>query len=92
MGRKHHTPAQCIEKLRQVERLMAQGNTVEEAVAKIDVSVNTYYRWKHRYQGMDKSDAKRLKSLEKENARLKKLVADLSLQNDILKEVNEGNF
>ena len=92
MGSKHHTPAQRIEKLRQVERLMAQGQTVEEAVAKIDVSLNTYDRWKRRYQGMDKSDAKRLKSLEKENARLKKLVADLSLQNDILKEVNEGNF
>lgn len=53
---------------------------------------NTYCRWKRRYQGMDTFDVKRLKTLEKENARLKKLVADLSLQNDILKEVNEGNF
>lgn len=87
-----HTPAQIIDKLRTVERLQAQGNTVAQAVAQIEVTVQTYYRWRNRYQNMDKSDAKRLKDLERENARLKKLVADLSLQNDILKETVEGNF
>lgn len=87
-----HTPAQIIDKLRTVERLRADGNPVEEAVAQIGVTVQTYYRWRNRYQNMDKSDAKRLKELEKENARLKKLVANLSLQNDILKETVQGNF
>lgn len=91
-GKKHHTPTQIIEKLREVERHRAEGLGIDEAVAKISVSVQTYYRWKRKFQNMDKAEVKRLKELEKENARLKKLVADLSLQNDILKEVNEGNF
>lgn len=89
---KHHTPTQIIEKLREVERLTLQGHSVELAVSKIGVSVNTYYRWKRKFQGMDKPEVQRLKVLEHENARLKKLVAELSLQNDILKEVNEGKF
>ena len=92
MSRKKHNTTQIIDKLRLVERMVAEGNTVEEAVAKISVSVQTYYRWKRKFDKMGKTEAKRLKNLETENARLKKLVAELSLQNDILKEVNEGNF
>lgn len=92
MGRKKHSTTEIIDKLRQVERMVGEGENVEEAVGKINVSVQTYYRWKRKFDKMGKAEAKRLKDLEKENARLKKLVAELALQNDILKEVNEGNF
>ena len=87
-----HTPAQIVDKLRRVEAMTANGSTVAEEVKKIEVSEQTYYRWKNRYGSMDKADVQRLKELERENARLKKLVADLSLDKDILKEALSGKW
>lgn len=89
---KKNTPAQIIDKLRTVERLQAEGETIKDAVAEIGVSEQTYYRWRRQYGGMDKGDARRLKELEKENGRLKKLVADLTVKVDILKEAVEGKY
>ena len=91
MVRKTYTPEQIINKLRQVEIHIHQGMPIAEASRKIGVTEQTYYRWRREYGGMRIEQAKRLKELEKENARLKKLVADLSLDNAILKEVAEGN-
>jgi len=92
MVKKSYTPEQIITKLREAEILLNQGATVGEASRKIGVTEQTYYRWRKEYGGMRIEQAKRLKALEKENARLKKLVADISLDNAILKEVAEGNF
>ena len=72
--------------------LCGQGKTIGEAVRQIGVTEQTYYRWRKKYGGMNTSEARRYKELEKENARLKRLVADLSLDNAILKDVSEGNF
>ena len=92
MAKKGYTPEQIINKLREAEILLGQGNGIGEASRKIGVTEQTYYRWRKEYGGMRVEQAKKLKELEKENARLKKLVADLSLDNAILKEVAEGNF
>jgi putative transposase len=92
MAKKSHSPELIINKLREAEILLNQGASVGEASRKIGVTEQTYYRWRKEYGGMRIEPAKRLKSLEKENARLKKLVADISLDNVILKEVAEGNF
>lgn len=92
MKKKHHTPEQIITKLRTVERLTAEGTTVKQAVKQIEVSEQTYYRWRREYGGMQKNQLKQLKELQKENARLKKLLAEKELDIDILKEVAEGNF
>ena len=92
MVKKSHSPGQIINKLREAEILLNQGANVGEASRKIGVTEQTYYRWRKEYGGMRIEQAKRLKDLEKENARLKKLVADISLDNAILKEVAEGNF
>jgi len=92
MVRRSHSPEQIIHKLREAEILLNQGATVGEASKKIGVTEQTYYRWRKEYGGMRIEQAKRLKELEKENARLKKLVADLSLDNSILKEATRGNF
>jgi transposase-like protein len=92
MVKKSHSPEQIIHKLREAEILLNQGANVGEACRKISVTEQTYYRWRKEYGGMRIEQAKRLKSLERENARLKKLVADISLDNAILKEVSEGNF
>jgi len=92
MVKKSHSPEQIIHKLREAEILLNQGANVGEACRKISVTEQTYYRWRKEYGGMRIEQAKRLKALEKENARLKKLVADISLDNAILKEVTEGNF
>ncbi len=92
MVRKSYTPEQIINKLREAEILLSQDNTLAVVWKKIGVSDCTYYRWRREYGGLRIEQAKRLKSLEKENARLKKLVADLSLDNAILKEAAEGNF
>jgi transposase-like protein len=92
MVKKSYTPEQIITKLREAEILLNQGATIGEASRKIGVTEQTYYRWRREYGGMRVEQAKRLKDLEKENARLKKLVADLSLDNSILKEVAGGNF
>ena len=92
MAQKRYKPEQIIRKLREAEVAQAQGKTVPQVVKQIGVSEQTFYRWRKEYGGMKVDQAKRLKELEKENARLKRLVADLSLDNQILKEVNEGNF
>jgi len=92
MVRKNFTPEQIINKLREAEIHINQGISISEASRKIGVTEQTYYRWRKEYGGLRIEQAKRLKSLEKENARLKKLVADLSLDNAILKEASEGNY
>ncbi len=92
MARRRFTSEQIITKLREAEILVNQGSTVIEASRKLGISEQTYYRWRKEYGGMRINQAKRLKELEQENARLKKLVADLSLDNAILKEANRGNF
>ena len=92
MVKKSHSPEQIIHKLREAEILLNQGANVGETCRKISVTEQTYYRWRKEYGGMRIEQAKRLKDLEKENARLKRLVADISLDNAILKEVAEGNF
>jgi transposase-like protein len=92
MVKKSHSPEQIINRLREAELLLNQGANVGEASRKIGVTEQTYYRWRKEYGGMRIEQAKRLKNLERENARLKKLVADISLDNAILKEVAEGNF
>jgi transposase-like protein len=92
MVRKGYTAEQIINKLREVELLVNQGSTIGMASKKIGVTEQTYYRWRKEYGGMRIEQAKRLKELEKENTQLKKLVADLSLDNAILKEVTRGNF
>ncbi len=91
MARRIYTPERIINKLRKAEVLLSQGSTVGEAARKIEVTEQTYYRWRREYGGMRIEQVKRLKELEKENTRLKKLVADLSLDNDILKEASRGN-
>ena len=92
MARKTFTPEQIINKLREAEIHINQGISISEASRKIGITQQTYYRWRKEYGGLRIEQAKRLKSLEKENARLKKLVADLSLDNAILKEASEGNY
>ena len=92
MAQKKHTPEQIIRKLREVEVAQGKGKTTPQAIKQIGVSEQTFYRWRKEYGGMRVDQAKRLKKLEKENLRLKRLVADLSLDNQILKEVTEGNF
>lgn len=90
MKKKKHTPEQIIRKLRKVEALRAEGATVASAVKQIGVTEQTYYVWKRKYQGMDKKQLRELKALQKENERLKKLVAEQALDIDILKEAVEG--
>ena len=92
MARKRFSPEQIITMLREAEVLLNQSTPVAEVCRKLGVSEQTYYRWRKEYGGMRVDQTKRLKELEQENARLKKLVADLSLDNAILKEVNRGNF
>ncbi len=92
MIRKGYTPEQIINKLREAEININQGISIAEASRKIGVTEQTYYRWRREYGGLRIEQAKKLKSLEKENTRLKKLVADLLLDNAILKEAAEGNY
>lgn len=85
-------PEQIIRKLRQVEVLSGQGKTIEEICRELGVSDATYYKWRKEYGGMQISQAKRLKELESENTRLKRVVADLTLDKQILKDAASGNF
>ena len=87
MARKRYSSEQIITKLREAEVLLSQGLTIAQACKAIEVSEQTYYRWRKEYGGLDTTQARKLKGLEKENLQLKKLVADLSLDNAILKEV-----
>jgi len=92
MKRRRHTPDQIIRKLAEGEKLLGQGQDLEEVTRHLEITESTWHRWRNQYGGMKVDDAKRLKELERENARLKKIVADLSLDNDMLKELNRGNF
>jgi len=92
MGKKRHTPEQIIGKLREAEVALSQGMTVPHACKQIGVTDQTYYRWRREYGGIRLDQARRFKALEKENHRLKKLVADQALDISILKEIAEGNF
>jgi len=92
MPRKRYTSEQIINSLREAEVLISQGSTAKEAARHLGISEQTYYKWRKEYGGMRINQAKRLKELEKENVRLKKLVADISLDNAILKDVAQGNL
>ncbi len=92
MDRKRHTPEQIIRKLREAEVELAKGQTTGDVVRKLGITEQTYYRWRKEYGGLRMDQAKRLKELEKENSRLKKLLAEQSLDNAILKEAASGNF
>jgi transposase-like protein len=91
MAKKRHTAEQIISKLRQAEVALAEGKNTAEVCRALGVTAQTYYRWRKEYGGMRVDQLKRLKELEKENARLKKLVADQALDNAILKEAASGN-
>ena len=92
MVRRAYSPEQIIKKLREVEVFISQGATTAEASRKVVITKQTYYRWRREYGGMRVEQAKRLKDLEKENSRLKRLVADLFLDISILKEATRGNY
>ncbi len=92
MSKRGYSTEQIIHKLREAEVLLFQGQKVPPVCRKLGVSEQTYYRWRKEYGGMKMGQARRLKELESENNRLKKLVADLSLDNSILKEASRGNF
>ena len=92
MAKKRFTIEQIINHLREADVLLAQGRTVGEACRQIGVSEQTYYRWRREYGGLKVDQARRLKELEQENARLKRAVADLTLDKLILKEAAEGNW
>ena len=92
MARKRYTAEQIIGLLRQAEVMVGQGQSMEAVLREIGVTANTYYRWRKEYGGLGMDQARRLKELEQENSRLKRVVADLSLDNLILKEVSTGKF
>lgn len=92
MGRKRYSAEQIITKLREAEVLSSQGQTVEEISRHLGICANTYYRWRREYGGLEIDQARRLKKLEKENASLKKLVAEQALDIEFLKEASRGNF
>ncbi len=92
MGRKRHTPEQIITALREAEVGLARGKSVKLMSRELGITEQTYYRWRREYGGMKVSQARRLKELERENGRLKRAVADLTLDKLILEEVAEGNF
>ncbi len=92
MARTRHTAEQIIAKLREAEVALAKGQTVEQGCRTLGVTEQTYYRWRNEYGGLKIDQAKRLKELTRENARLRRAVADLTLDKLILKEAAEGNF
>ena len=92
MGARRYSTEQIIVKLREAEIEMGRGLKVPEVCRKLGISEQTFYRWRKRYGGLDRSEVRRLKALEQENARLKKLLADAMLDNAILKEAASGNF
>jgi putative transposase len=92
MQRRRHTPEQIVRTLREAERLIGQGRTIPEAARELGISEQTYHRWRNQYGGMKADDAKRLKELERENATLKRIVADKELEVVALKEIAKGNW
>jgi putative transposase len=91
MKRKFHKPEQIVQKLREADAIIASGGTVDQACRKLEISDATYYNWRKQYGQMKLNQVKQLKALQKQNFQLKKLVADLSLDNAILKEALSGN-
>ena len=91
-ARRRHTPEQIIRKLREAERLLAEGRQVPEVAKALEVSEQTFHRWRAQYGGMKADDAKRLKELERENTRLKRIVADQLLENEALREIAKENW
>jgi putative transposase len=92
MKRRRHTPEQIIRKLREADRLLAEGREVPEVAKQLEISEATYHRWRAQYGGLKADDAKRLKELTSENARLKRLLAEAELDKDALRELAKGNF
>ena len=92
MPRKHHKPEEIVAKLRQVDVLVSQGQQIADAIRQIGVSEVTYYRWRQEYGGLKTDQVKRLKELEQENNRLRRVVSDLTLDKLILTEAAKGNF
>jgi len=92
MKQHRHSPEQVIRKLAEGEKLLAEGQDLASVVRYLEITESTWHRWRNQYGGMKADDAKRLKELEKENQRLKKIVADQALDIDMLKELAEGNF
>jgi putative transposase len=92
VSRRRHTPEQIVRKLREADRLLSEGSELPEVVRHLGVAEATYHRWRNQYGGMKADDVKRLKELETENARLKRIVADQVLENEALREVARGNF
>ena len=92
MKRRRHTPEQVIRKLAEGERLLGPRQSLEEVVRHLEITESTWHRWKNQYGGMKADDAKRLKEIEKENTRLKRIVAGQALDIDMLKELSRGNF
>jgi putative transposase len=92
MKRKRHSPEQIIRKLRDADAELTAGKSIDEVCRKLGIAGNTYYRWKQQYGGVQGNELKRLRELEKENTRLKKAVADLTLDKQILQEALRGNY
>lgn len=92
MKRKQHTPEQIIKKLREADAMLASGKTIGQVCQTLEVSEQTFHRWRNQYGGMKSEEAKRLKELESENQRLKKLLAEAELDKAILKEALKGNY
>ena len=92
MARRRHTPEQIIRKLREADRLLAEGAEIADVARHLEVSEQTYHRWRNQYGGMKADGAKRLRELERENTRLKRIVADKDLEIDALREISRGNW
>jgi putative transposase len=92
MKGRRHSPEQIVRKLREADRLLAEGADVDSVCRHLEVSVQTYQRWRAQFKAMRPEDVVRLKALEKENARLKRLLAEKELDNDMLREVTRGNW
>jgi transposase-like protein len=92
MSRKRYTAEEIINKLHEADVLRSQGKTISEVARQLEISEMTYYKWRKEYGGLRVDQAKRLKELEQENSRLRKVVADLTIDNSILKEAARGNF
>lgn len=92
MARRRHTPEQIIRKLREADRMLGEGKDIAEVARHLEVTESTYHRWRNQYGGMKADDARRLKDLERENGRLKRIVADKELEIDALREISRGNW
>jgi putative transposase len=90
--RRRHTPEQVIRKLREADRLLGEGRDVGQVAKQLEVSEQTLHRWRAQYGGLKADDAKRLKELERENGKLKRMVAEQLLENQALKEIAKGNW